>query len=436
MKIRVLVFAVLMIAWSVSGTAAQTPPAGETPAAAGQTQQLRVFLDCQYECDFDFLRTNVGFVDWVRDRQASDIHLLVTTQTTGGGGWNWTLKFIGAGALAGVDETLTFATASTDTSDARRKELARVVRLGLTRYAVRSGRIDSLDVTFKPPAAAAGDAAPQKDPWNFWVFSASANGNLNGERSSKGRSFRVNLSANRVTENWKINLSTNDNNSQSTFELSDTESVKSISRNWGVNSLVVKSLGPKWSAGLRTNLSGSTFSNHDYVLRVMPGIEFDVFPYAESTRRSWTFLYSAGLARYNYEEVTIFDKLEETVPEHSIGTELGLRQPWGSAGASMSFSQHLNNLDRNKLSLFGHADVRLFKGFSFNIFGDYSRIRDQINLRKGDATVDEVLLRQRQLFTGYRYYVSFGISYRFGSIFNNVVNPRFGGSGGGIIFFG
>ena len=40
----------------------------------------------------------------------------------------------------------------------------------------------------------------------------------------------------------------------------------------------------------------------------------------------------------------------------------------------------------------------------------------------------EVLLRQRELATGYRFFVSGGISYRFGSIFNNVVNPRFTGT--------
>jgi hypothetical protein len=36
--------------------------------------------------------------------------------------------------------------------------------------------------------------------------------------------------------------------------------------------------------------------------------------------------------------------------------------------------------------------------------------------------------------TSYRYFVSGGISYRFGSIFNNVVNPRFTGSEG-VFFF-
>lgn len=71
--------------------------------------------------------------------------------------------------------------------------------------------------------------------------------------------------------------------------------------------------------------------------------------------------------------------------------------------------------------------MRLFKGFSFNVFGDYSRIRDQIGLRKGEASTEDVLLRLRQLQSGYSYYVGFGISYSFGSIFNNVVNPRFNG---------
>jgi len=37
-------------------------------------------------------------------------------------------------------------------------------------------------------------------------------------------------------------------------------------------------------------------------------------------------------------------------------------------------------------------------------------------------------VRQRQLRTSYRYYLAVGISYTFGSIYNNVVNPRFSGA--------
>jgi hypothetical protein len=46
-------------------------------------------------------------------------------------------------------------------------------------------------------------------------------------------------------------------------------------------------------------------------------------------------------------------------------------------------------------------------------------------LPKGNLTREEVLLRQTQLATGYRARAYAGLSYTFGSVFNNVVNPRF-----------
>ena len=66
-----------------------------------------------------------------------------------------------------------------------------------------------------------------------------------------------------------------------------------------------------------------------------------------------------------------------------------------------------------------------------NVYGNYEWIRDQLYISAAGATEEQILLRQRALATDFNYYTSFGISYRFGSIFNNVVNPRFGGSTGG-----
>ena len=61
------------------------------------------------------------------------------------------------------------------------------------------------------------------------------------------------------------------------------------------------------------------------------------------------------------------------------------------------------------------------------------RASDQISLPRRSATQEEVLLRLRELQSGYEVSVAFGIRYSFGSIFNNVVNPRFGEGGGGMI---
>lgn len=95
----------------------------------------------------------------------------------------------------------------------------------------------------------------------------------------------------------------------------------------------------------------------------------------------------------------------------------------------MVFSQFLTQPSKYSIEAYGETQVRLFKGFSFNVFGSLSRTRDQIYLPAGEATHEEILVRQRQLATGYQYYINFGLSYSFGSIFNNVVNPRFGGGG-------
>ncbi len=192
---------------------------------------------------------------------------------------------------------------------------------------------------------------------------------------------------------------------------------------------MVKSLGPKWSVGGRINASHSSFSNTDLSFGGSAGLEYDIFPYAESTRRSLTIRYLAGATSYRYRRVTLFDRLEETVPSHSLDSSLGLRQPWGSLSAYTSLSQHLNRRDRTRFSSYGSADIRLFKGFSFNVFAEYSKINDQIGLPREGASTEEILLRLQQLSTSYSYFFSMGFSYSFGSIFTSVVNPRFNGLG-------
>ena len=63
--------------------------------------------------------------------------------------------------------------------------------------------------------------------------------------------------------------------------------------------------------------------------------------------------------------------------------------------------------------------------------GEIAYINDQLNLRKGDLTEAERLLRLKEQATNYSIGGSIGLSYTFGSIYNNVVNPRFDRGGGG-----
>ena len=349
--------------------------------------------------------------------------------STGSGGTAWTIKFIGLGRLQGDERTQTFTTASTATFDDERKEFARVFRLGLAGFAADTAVARDLDLTYKPPAQAAALVGVARDPWRRWVFRMSANGNTNGEQSTNSRSYSVSGSANRVTEALKVNASASLRKSKSLFTLSDGERIDSLSDSWNAGGLVVKSLGPKLSAGVRLNSGHSSFSNEERTLSLFPGVEYDFFPYADFERRRLTIWYEIGPNYYRYRELTIYDKLEERVTKQQMDVSLSFRQPWGSLGVFSSFSQHLGHPERYRASVFGHTDVRLFKGFSFNMFADYSRIRDRISLPKEEASSEEILLRLRQLATGYSYSFSIGFSYSFGSIFNSIVNPRFGGGG-------
>jgi hypothetical protein len=69
---------------------------------------------------------------------------------------------------------------------------------------------------------------------------------------------------------------------------------------------------------------------------------------------------------------------------------------------------------------------------SVEVEGAASRIRDQLSLPRRGADPEEILLRLRELQSGYEVSLRVGFNYTFGSIFNNIVNPRFGGGGGGV----
>jgi hypothetical protein len=403
-------------------------------SAAAQTvvpPPLRVFLDCG-PCDEEYLRQNIVFIGYVRDRTDADLHVLVTTQSTGSGGTAWTIKFIGLGRFQGDERTQTFTTASTATSDDERKEFARVFRLGLAGYATDTSVARDLDLKYTPPAQAEAAAGAERDPWRGWVFRVGASGNANGERANRSRSWSMSMSANRVTEQLKINYNVSIRKSRSTFSLSDGRDVDSLSDQWSNGGMVVKSLGPKLSAGVRLNAGHSSFSNEDRSLGTYPGVEYDFFPYAEFDRRRLTIWYEVGPSYYTYRELTIYDKIEERIWKQNLDISLSFRQPWGQLSVFSNLSQHLGNTERYRASLFGFTEVRLFKGFSINVFADYARIRDRISLPKAEASTEEILLRLRQLATGYSYSFNIGFSYSFGSIFNSVVNPRF--SGGGFFF--
>lgn len=404
-----------------------TAAAQEAAPQPDRTEAVRVFLDCP-SCDEPYIRTEITFVNYVRDRTDADVHVLITTQGTGGGGIQYALKFIGLGRFKGVDNSLTYSAPQTATPDERRRGLASMLKLGLVRYVADTPLASRLSLRFEEPKTAT--AAAVRDPWNFWVFRIGGNGGFDGEQSTSQRGVSLNASANRTTEEWKINVNGFANYRHQRFDLEEDDDYTAIRRNYDGRALVAKSLTSHWSIGATGAISASTFTNYDLRMRIGPAIEFNLFPYSESTRRILTALYSIGAQSADYSEETIYGTFEENLLDHQFEISLGLRQPWGTANGGFEIAQYLNRSGRYRISAFGGADIRLFKGFSVSFDGSLSRRRDQLSLRRGEATTEEILIRQRELATDYSYDFGFGISYSFGSIFNNVVNPRFRNAGG------
>jgi hypothetical protein len=384
----------------------------------------KVYIDCS-SCDIDYIRTEITFVNYVRDRTEAQIHILITTQRTGSGGKEYTLAFLGQNEFEGFNDTQKYFSNNTDTDDEIRQGLVKTLKMGLMSYVAKTPIASRIAVSL----AAEEEAAAGKDKWNYWLFSIGADGFFSGEQSYKSQSVEGNFSANRVTPELKIRLGFSAEHYENHYEF-DEETVDSVLDSLDFSGLVVKSLNEHWSVGGSLKVMSSSFENIKLSLSPAPAVEYNVFPYSQSTRRQLRILYKLSFNAVTYREMTIYDKTTQNLWSESLSITLDVKEKWGSVSTTVSGSHYFYDLSKYHLTLFTAINLQLFKGLSFFAAGGGSRIHDQIFLPKGEASLEEVLLQRRQLETGFSYFVSVGLSYTFGSIYTNVVNPRFGSQGG------
>ena len=356
------------------------------------------------------------------------------TSTRAGAGTVFDIQFIGLGRFEGEDTSLTHSSSPTDTQDELRRDMTERFKLGLVGYAGSTPAAELLRVVYDAPVAALA-VTPGNDPWNLWVFSVSAGGSARAQSRTSSTSVNGSLSANRTSENWKFRWGARANYREEDFEFSDGSTTSSLRRTSGTDVLVVRSVGPHWGVGGRASVTASTFSNQDLRVNIQPAVEYNIFPYAESSRRQLTFQYRIGSSRVRYDEETIFNVVEETLYEQMLTTSLSLQQPWGSSSLALTMSHFLDDIQKNRVTVFGTANIRIVRGLSLSFFGNIARVRDQVFLPRRGASDEEVLLRQRDLATDFDYTLNVNLRFTFGSIFNNIVNPRFDGGGGRIFFF-
>lgn len=395
-------------------------------AAPASEPRLRVFLDCPTGgCDRNYLITNLPFVLWTQDRLDADVHALITGLGTAAGGTEYTIALLGRGMFVARADTLRATVPPNSTDDMRRREMARVLTIGLLPYAVRVSDTGPFSVRYDAPAAPAGGIGSViRDPWNFWVYRLRANGSGNAESLNSSYNINGGLNISRTTEIWKLSLNTYEEYRANTFTLSDSSKRTYILRSTDISMRAVRSLSDHWSIGARGTAGRSDFRNQDAATGLELSAEYNVFPWKDATSRQLIALLALGGRHYDYQDTTIYGLVSETRPVARAIVAGESRQQWGTLDASMRYTHYLHDAALYNLSFNGRAQFRLSRGLALELRGDAAKVNDQLYLRRGGASDEEVLTRQRALATNFRIGGSVGLSFTFGSIYNTIVNPR------------
>ena len=215
--------------------------------SSGREVALKVFLDCGY-CDTDYVRSNISYVNYVRDRKVAQVHILTTSQSTGSGGREYTFNFIGQLEFEGQDDSISTVTRADATSDERREMRVRSLKMGLMRYVAQTPMADYISINYENEVDNA-EAEEVVDKWDYWVFQLSGRGWMNGQELYQSRSMNGSLSANRITEKWKFENWASYNYNESTYTLDSATTIFNSNERIFTEVSAVGGINDHWSAG-------------------------------------------------------------------------------------------------------------------------------------------------------------------------------------------
>lgn len=381
---------------------------------------ISVFLDFPFHQQY--VRETLTFVNYVRDRELAQIHIMMTRHGSGSAGENYIITFIGRSHYEGMNNVLTYWSPGTNTADDTRRGLVEMISMGLVPYLATTDLADQISLTISGGQQVV--RTPVEDPWNNWVFEIYGGANFNKESTQNRFDSRWGFSIDKISEDWKIRIRPYFNLNERNF-ITDGGTITSRSHRHGFSGNVIRSIDQHWSAGLFVSMLSSTFHNMKFNTEVSPGIEYSLYPYNEATRKAITFVYTIGAGHNNYIEQTIFLKNSETLLGHTINIGATFQQPWGSFRARIRGSHYFHDFESNRAELYARLDFRVIKGLSLNVSGNFDFINDLVALPAGELSLEEILLQQRRQATNYQLSGSLGLAYSFGSQFTNVVNTRF-----------
>jgi len=392
--------------------------------SASDTETLKLNVYVSGFTDIPFLTNEIDFALFVSEKDLALVVIKIEEKPAASGGKEFIITYSGQKELIGISDELSYVPQPGETEENTKQRLATILEIALIKYAARTPVGENISIKYSHTEE---QVAAVKDKWNYWLFSLNFHFSLNREKSLKGNSLSGGLSARRITDEWKMRANVNTSYDENIFDMEEIGlSYKNITRNHNFNGLLVKSISDHWSVGAFVEASQETYYNNKFSFELAPAVEYNIFPYIESERRSFTFLYKLGYIYRKYWEETIYGKMNEGLVQTSLRADVEIIKTWGRIESSLTGSAYLKDFAKNRLRWDFEIGVRLFKQLTFDIEWRVSMIHDQIFLEKGGASFEEVLLRRKRLETRYDYSLEFGFGYSFGSLISDVVNPIFG----------
>ncbi len=389
---------------------------------AQEDNTLAVFINCN--CDKNYLRQEIFYVNHVRDQALADIQLFIYDIGIGGGGRSYTLNFEGKNAFKTIVKELVYETTPNMTDVEVRDGLTKTIEIGLLHYLLASDMANDITFTLNRPKNIIKDKdSIRKDNWRNWIFEIYGEGEFDKESSRSNFKLEFGYEGDKVTEKWRVRTDIELRQTESKFK-QDGVQFKSETQKYEFDGSIVRSISCHWSVGVFSGIENDSYNNQDLSVDVRPAIEYNIFPYKEVLRREITFAYSIGYIFNKYQSITIFNKLKESLYRQNLNLEAQFRQPWGNVSAELSMSSFLHDFTKNRMEFESDIAIRVYKGLAVRFASNMQLIRDQISLPAGDTSIEDLLLQQRQIATDFELAFSVGLSFTFGSAYNNIINTR------------
>lgn len=159
---------------------------------------LNVFMEAS-----DYIKKEIPYINYVRDRKVADVYIISTSESTGSGGTVSTFFIVGQGKYSGMADTIKCNISPDDTPDIKRSKEVKALKMGLIRYIAKTPIAQYMNISFTEPLS----ETVSSDKWNSWVYAANLWAYISGQSTYNINYLSGMLSANRITEKSKFESS-------------------------------------------------------------------------------------------------------------------------------------------------------------------------------------------------------------------------------------